>query len=40
MAETYWRRALEAGADPKRIEQRMTISKSGTKGRVEELGAE
>ncbi len=40
MAETYWRRALEAGADPKRIEQRMAISKSGTKGRVEELGAE
>ena len=40
MAETYWRRALEAGADAKRIEQRMAISKSGQKGRVEELGAE
>lgn len=37
MAQTYWRKALEAGADAERIERRISISKSGQKGRIEDL---
>lgn len=37
MAETYWRKALEAGATSSRIEKRIELTKSGKKGRVEEL---
>ena len=30
MAETYWQKALEAGADPKEIEQRMALLKTNS----------
>lgn len=37
MAETYWRKALELGGDVEKIEKRFAISKSGQKGRIEDL---
>ena len=38
MAETYWRKALELGADAKRIEQRITIPKDTPTGtRIEDI---
>lgn len=37
MAETYWRKALEAGALASRVEKRIALMKSGAKGRVEDL---
>ena len=38
MAETYWRKALEMGADIKRIERRITLGKDAEAGvRIEDI---
>ena len=38
MAETYWRKALEQGADAKRIERRITLGKEAEAGvRIEDI---
>ena len=38
MAETYWRKALEMGADAKRIERRITLGKEAEAGvRIEDI---
>ncbi len=38
MAETYWRKALEQGADAKRIQQRITLGKDAPEGaRIEDI---
>jgi tetratricopeptide (TPR) repeat protein len=37
MAETYWKRALEMGADKEAIEKRLAIPKDVKDARVEEL---